>query len=212
MRIADPRSEVRPETAKRLAEQLEFVSALVAKDSSAQLLNSYLLGEHYFRLGRNDFAALLYYRTIEKSLAERLRRGYQGFDVSKPDYRLLDPDVDRLADRYGQQAMAVFKSNRPIALPWRVQLIEAVIILYLLGDEMLPLANVKGVGAVNHLRRLADIRNQSVLAHGETPVGADDCEKLQKQALVHIRAFWRLHEADHDVDKQIETLRFVTEA
>jgi hypothetical protein len=212
MRIADPRSEVRPETAKRLAEQLEFVRALVAKDSSAQLLNSYLLGEHYFRLGRNDFAALLYYRTIEKSLAERLRRGYQGFDVGKPDYRLLDPDVDHLADRYGEQAMAVFKSNRPIALPWRVQLIEAVIILFLLGDEMLPVASVKGVGAVNHLRRLADIRNHSVLAHGETPVRAGDCDKLRQQALVHLRAFWRLHEVDQDVDKRIETLRFITEA
>ena len=89
IRIADPRSGVRPETARRLGEQLTFVSALVAKDSSAQLLNSYLLGEHYFRLGRNDFAALLYYRTIEKSLAERLRRGYQGFNASKPEYWLL---------------------------------------------------------------------------------------------------------------------------
>jgi hypothetical protein len=211
-RIADPRSELRPETARRLAEQLDFANALVARDSSALLLNSYLLGEHYFRLGRNDFAALLFYRTMEKSLAERLRRGYDGFNVSKPEYRLLDPDTEALASRYGELAMSVFGSNRPVALPWRVQFIEAVILLHLLGDEMLPVAGIKGLSGTRHLRRLADIRNQSVLAHGETAVGAGDCGKLRQQALVHLRAFWRLHEVDHDVDQRIETLRFISEA
>lgn len=212
MRIADPRSELRPETARRLADQLDFVTALVAKDSSARLLNSYLLGEHYYRLGRNDFAALLFYRTIEKSLAERLRQGYGGFDVSAPDYTLLDPDVEGLASRYGDLAMSVFGSNQPIQLPWRVQLIEAVILLHLLGDEMLPSIGIKGRGGIGHLRRLAEIRNQSVLAHGETPVGARECGELRQQALAHLRAFWRLREVDRDVDQRIETLRFITEA
>jgi hypothetical protein len=211
-RIADPRSEVRPETARRLAEQLEFATALVAKDSSALVLNSYLLGEHYFRLGRNDFASLLFYRTMEKCLAERLRRGYSGFNVSKPDYRLLDPDTEALSGRYGELAMTVFGSNRPLALPWRMQFIEAVIMLHLLSDEMLPLAAIKGLGGVRHLRKLADVRNQSVLAHGEIVVGAEDCGKLRQQALVTLRAFWRLHEINHDVDQRIETLRFISEA
>lgn len=211
-RVADPRSELRPETTRRLAEQLDFATALVAKDSSALLLNSYLLGEHYFRLGRNDFAALLFYRTIEKSLAERLRRRYGDFNVSKPDYRLLDPDTEALADGYGELAMTVFGSNSPIALPWRMQLVEAAIMLHLLGDEMLPSAGIRSLSGVGHLRKLADIRNHSVLAHGETAVGAKDCDKLQKQALVHLRAFWRLHEADQNVEQRIGTLRFISEA
>jgi hypothetical protein len=85
-------------------------------------------------------------------------------------------------------------------------------LLHLLGDEMLPVAGIKGLSGTRHLRRLADIRNQSVLAHGETAVGAGDCGKLRQQALVHLRAFWRLHEVDHDVDQRIETLRFISEA
>jgi hypothetical protein len=211
-RIADPRSEIRSATTKKLNSQLNFVAALVAKDRTSLLLNSFLLGKHYFRLGRNDFAALLFYRTMEKSLAERLRRGYNGFDVSNPDYQLLDSDVDGLADRYGEAARVVFGSNAPIALPWRMQFIETAIMLHVLGDEMLPAAGIRDLEGVKHLRALAEIRNRSVLAHGDNVVGAADCEKLHTQALVHLRTFWRLHEADDKLDQRIKTLGFVSEA
>jgi hypothetical protein len=211
-RIHDPRSEVRAETRRRLTSQLDFAGALVAKDRSSLLLNSYLLGEHYFRLGRNDFAALLFYRTMEKSLAERLRRRYNGFNVSKPDYLLLDPDTDGLADRYGELAKTVFGSNGLIALPWRIQFIETVIMLHLLGDEMLAAAGIKDLDGVQHLRKLAEVRNQSVLAHGDNVVGAEDCRNLRGQALVHLRAFWQLHEVGDNLDRRIKTLKFVSEA
>jgi hypothetical protein len=211
-RIADPRSQLRPETARRLNEQVDFAEKLVAKDSSALLLNSYLLGEHYLRLGRHDFAALLYYRTIEKSLAEHLRRGYDGFDVSDPDYSLLDPDTDALAERFGEAANAVFRSDRPVALPWRMQLIEAAIMLFVLDDSILPSIGLQSRGGVQHLRGLAEIRNRSVLAHGETVVSKNGCEDLKKRALLHLRGFWKQHESDQDVDQRIEILRFVTEA
>lgn len=211
-RIADPRSELRPETARRLTEQLEFVTALVAEDRSALLLNSYLLGDHYLPLGRNDFAALLFYRTIEKSAAERLRRGYGGFDVSNPDYRLLDPDVTRLETRYGRLAMSVYDRTSPPRLPWRMGLMDAEIMLLLLGDDMLTSIGIRDVTGLGHLRKLADIRNHSVLAHGDTAVGKKDCETLKNQAKAHLHAFWRLHEADQDIQQRTETLRFITEA
>lgn len=211
-RIADPRSQLRSETTRRLNEQVDFAEKLVAKDSSALLLNSYLLGEHYLRLGRHDFAALLYYRTIEKSLAEHLRRAYDGFDVSDPDYSLLDPDTDALAERFGGAANAIFRSDRPVALPWRMQLIEAAIMLFVLDDSILPSIGLQSRGGVQHLRGLAEIRNRSVLAHGETVVSQDGCDALKKRALLHLRGFWKQHESDQDVDQQIEILRFVTEA
>lgn len=211
-RVADPRSEIRAETARRITSQVDFVGALVAKDRSSLLLNSYLLGEHYLGLGRNDFAALLFYRTMEKSLSERLRRGYGGFNVSKPDYLLLDPDTDVLADRYGELARTVFGSNGMIALPWRMHFIETVIMLHLLGDEMLAAAGTRDIDGIQKLRTLAEVRNQSVLAHGDNVVGADDCEKLQGRAFAHLRAFWRLHEAGDNLDRRIKTLKFVSEA
>lgn len=211
-RIADPRSQLPMKTARRLNEQVDFAEKLVAKDSSALLLNSYLLGEHYFRVGRHDFAALLYYRTIEKSLAEQLRRRYGGFDAGAPDYSLLDPDTDGLTDRFGETAKAIFHSNRPVALPWRMQLVEAAIMLFVLEDPLLPAIGLQSRGGVQHLRGLAEIRNRSVLAHGETVVSKDDCKKLKKRALLHLRAFWGQHEPEPDVDQRIETLRFITEA
>ena len=211
-RITDPRSGLRPETFRRLNEQIDFAEKLVAKDSSALLLNSYLLGEHYFRLGRHDFAALLYYRTIEKSLAEHLRRGYGGFDTGDPDYSLLDPDTDALGERFGETANAIFRRDRPVALPWRMQLIEAAIILFVLDDSILPSIGLQSRGGVQHLRGLAEIRNRSVLAHGETVISKDDCDQLKRRALLHLHGFWKQHEPDQDVDQQIEILRFVTEA
>lgn len=211
-RIDDPRSQLRPETARRLNEQVDFAEKLVAKDSSALLLNSYLLGEHYFRLGRHDFAALLYYRTIEKSLAEHLRRNYDGFDVGKPNYALLDPDTESLADSYGRTAQAIFDSDRPVALPLRMHLMEAAIMLFVLADPMRLSVGLPGHEGVQHLRRLAEIRNQSVLAHGETIVSKDGCEELQKRALLHLRAFWKQYEPGPDVKHRIEILRFITEA
>ena len=210
-RIADTRSQLPAKTKRRLSEQVDFAEKLVAKDSSALLLNSYLLGEHYFRPGRHDFAALLYYRTIEKSLAEHLRRSYGGFDVGDPDYSLLDPDTDGLTDRFGETANTIFHSDRPVALPWRMQLIEAAIMLFVLDDPLLPSMGLQSRGGVQHLRGLAEIRNGSVLAHGETVVSKDDCKKLKKRALLHA-GFWGQHEPEPDVDQRIETLRFITEA
>jgi CRISPR-associated protein (TIGR02710 family) len=209
-RLADPRSGVRPETARRLAEQLDFVEALVAKDGSALLLNFFLLGEHYMGLDRYDFAALLFYRTIEKSFSERLRRHYGGFDMDRPDYALLGSESD-IAERYDAAARKVFGGDRQVALPWKVALVEAVILLHVTGDRMLPVATINGLGGIGHLRKLVDSRNKSVLAHGAQSVTKKQCDELRTRALLNLRAYWRLHESNQDVSDRIETLRFVAE-
>lgn len=211
-RLVDPRSGVRPETTRRLAEQLDFVEALVAKDGAALLLNFFLLGEHYLGVDRFDFAALLFYRTIEKSFSERLRRHYGGFDVEHPDYTLLGLDLDELTSRYGAATSRVFARDRPAALPWRVALVEAMILLHVVDDELLPAATINDLGGVGHVRQLVDGRNRSVLAHGVESVTEQQCKELRARALCNLRAFWRLYQPGQDVDDRIETLRFVAEA
>lgn len=89
---------------------------------------------------------------------------------------------------------------------------EAAIVLFVLEDAMLPAIGIRGLGGLRHLRALADSRNQSVLAHGDTAVSKGNCEKLKQQALVHLRGFWGLREPDQDVDQRIEIVRFITEA
>jgi CRISPR-associated protein (Cas_Cas02710) len=211
-RLADPRSGLRPETAQRLGVQLEFVESLIARDRSAMLLNYFLLGEHYQRFNRNDFAALLYYRTIEVSLAERLRRAYRDFDLEHPDYTLLDPDIDGLTTRYRSATNKLFGGEREAALPWQVALVDALVLLHIVDDELLRAAKINGLGGIGHVRGLVEGRNRSILAHGDKSVTADQCRDLRARAMLNLRAFWRLHHAGQDVEDRIETLRFVDEA
>jgi hypothetical protein len=211
-RIADPRSAVSAQTRARITAQLDFVESLAAKVGSALLLNFYLLGEHYYGLDRYDFAALLYYRTIEKSLSEHLRLRYDGFDVDAPDYARLGRPVAELEARYSAAAGKVFDTDRPAPLPWKVALIEALILLYCVDDELLAATQIKSLGAVSHVRGLVEGRNKSVLAHGDDSVDRKGCEKLRARALLNLRAFWGLHHPDRDLDEWIATLRFVDEA
>jgi CRISPR-associated protein (Cas_Cas02710). len=184
----------------------------VARDRSALLLNFFLLGEYYQRFNRYDFAALLYYRTIEESLSERLRRGYGGFDLEHPDYALLSPDLEDLTTRYQAACNKVFGGDRQAALPWQVALVDALVLLHVLNDELLRLAKINGLGGIGHVRGLVKGRNRSVLAHGDESVTVGQCRDLRARALLNLRAFWALHHAGEDVEERIETLRFVDEA
>ncbi|MGW4794230.1 hypothetical protein ACWEPC_17695 [Nonomuraea sp. NPDC004297] len=210
-RLSDPRSGVRTETIRRLADQLDFITALAAKDGSALLLNFFLLGRHYQDQHRYDFAALLYYRTIEKSLSERLKLRYSGFNTKKPDYALLYPDQDTLASRYGRAAKRAYRSPHPLPLPRDVALVDAVLLLHVLEDELLPAAQIIDFNGIGYIRTLVEGRNDSVLAHGEKSVDTKQCEDLHARALVNLRAFWRLHHTEENVDERIDILRFVTE-
>jgi hypothetical protein len=211
-RLADPRSGVPPQTRAKIAVQLDFVAQLAAKDGAALLLYFYLLGEHYYRLDRFDFAALLYYRAIEKSLSERLRRRYDGFDMERPDYALLGLRAPEIEARYSLAVNRLFGGDKQSPLPRKVALLDALILLDCIGDEMLTAARITGTNGLGYMRRLVDGRNRSVLAHGDDSVTAEQCQQLQGRALVNIRAFWRLHQPGRNVEEWLDTLRFIDEA
>jgi CRISPR-associated protein (TIGR02710 family) len=212
LRIVDPRSAVQSQTRVRITAQLDFVESLAAKTGTALLLNFYLLGEHYNSLDRYDFAALLYYRAVEKSLSEQLRLRYDGFDMDRPDYAKFGRPVAELEALYSAAAGKLFGSDRTSSLPWKVALVDALILLHCVDDEMLAAAQINGLSGVGHMRRLVEGRNKSVLAHGDESVTSDQCRKLQARALLNLRAFWRLHLPRQDLDDLIATLRFVDEA
>jgi CRISPR-associated protein (TIGR02710 family) len=210
-KLLDPRLDLLVETRGRLADQLRFVDRLVDRDGSALLLSFFLLGEHYQTMGRFDFAALLFYRTIEQSLSERLARGYRGFDLEKPDYSLLG-DQEELRLRYLEATRRIAPDGNREALPWTVGLLDAMLLLHVVGDKLLPAADIKDLRGVNHVQKLVKARNRSVLAHGVELVTPEQCDDLRSRALQNLRAFWKLHHFDENVDTRIDTLRFVTEA
>lgn len=209
-KLLDPRLRLLAETRDRLVDQLCFVERLADRDGSALLLTFFLLGKHYQEMGRLDFAALLFYRTIEQSLAERLSRAYGGFNLEKPDYALLSPDQEGLRQRYLAAIRQMFPDGQRENLPWQVGLVDALVLLHIVGDELLPAADIKGLRGVNHVQQLVLTRNRSVLAHGVELVTSDQCDALCARALRNLRAFWKLHRGDENVERRIDALRFVT--
>jgi CRISPR-associated protein (TIGR02710 family) len=213
-RLADPRSRIQSlDTARRLTEQLDFVTTLDGRDGSSMLLNFYLLGEHYLGLDRYDFAALLYYRAIEKSFSLRLQHRY-GFDVHRPDDTVFDLDPAQLASRYAAVANKIFGSRAVKGVPPRLGLVDSLLLLHVVHDELLPAAKILGLDGIRHVRSIAEARNRSVLAHGESSVTAKQCGVLKARALCNLRAYWRMHEqgSGRDLDDRIERLRFVADA
>jgi CRISPR-associated protein (TIGR02710 family) len=210
-KLLDPRLRLLAESRDRLADQLGFVERLADRDGSALLLTFFLLGEHYQEMGRLDFAALLFYRTIEQSLAERLTRNYRGFDLEKPDYTLLGLDREELRQQYLSAVRKLFPENDRDGLPWQVGLVDAMLLLHVIGDQLLPAADIRDLRGVGHMQQLVATRNRSVLAHGVELVTQKQCGALRGRALQNLRAFWKLHHSDENVDERISTLRFVAE-
>jgi CRISPR-associated protein (TIGR02710 family) len=193
----------------RLQEQLTYLDSLaIHPDGTPLLLSFYLLGEHYHRLGRHDFAALLYYRTIENAFTLRLSSRGDGFSCSEPQYALLHDDPTALTDRYRATATAVY-GQEVGSLPLRVGLMDAAILLYILNDQAVRLLNFDSEKALRHLRGVTEARNRSVLAHGTTSIGPELSRQLGSHAVRCLRVCWALVHPDNQPDRLIDTLRFV---
>lgn len=100
--LASPLAGVPGATERLLTRQIEFVRTLISGDASVKVVNFFVLGEHYSKLRRTDFATLLYYRTIEGAFQPRLRLRYGGFDCANPDYALTEVATADLLERYNQ--------------------------------------------------------------------------------------------------------------
>jgi CRISPR-associated protein (TIGR02710 family) len=203
-------TEISQETADRVSGQLEFVRRL-GRDGERDsfLMCFYVLGEHYRELARHDFAALLYYRTIEGCLSRQLERRAAGFSCERPNYSLLTDDVDALQRSYGAVLEHSGRKDPNPALPPSVGLIDAAYLLNVLDDDLIARCHIKGVKALSHLNRLAATRNRSVLAHGEQAVRQTDCVDLGRKARLVLRAYWDDRGAGPPADDIVSSLRFV---
>jgi CRISPR-associated protein (Cas_Cas02710) len=206
--LADPLTQVSVETARRISEQSRFIGQLGKVGDLRGVLNFYVLGEHYRELRRMDFAALLYYRTVEECFQQRFKLRFPGFDTGDARFELTGmPEAD-LLDRFNTLVQEV---GRPAvtALPTKLGLMNAAILLRALDDSLLKRINVRDAKGVSYLMRLTEARNKSVLAHGQRCITPNQCDQLRKLALRCLRGLWSLHQPDEDVDELCATLRFV---
>ncbi|WP_326551930.1 TIGR02710 family CRISPR-associated CARF protein [Micromonospora sp. NBC_01813] len=193
---------------QRITKQLEFAEALAGRDGPTMLLNFFLLGEHYRAQGRHDFAALLYYRSIEKAFEERLSSEF-GLDPVDPDYTKLG-DVDGLAARYAVLTTEVYGEPTP-SLPRKIALMDAMLLLCLKDDAVLKRIGWTTPSSISSMRGVVDTRNRSVLAHGTASVSMEQSVQLSGRAGALMRCFWQVYEPNQNITERIETLRFVSE-
>lgn len=203
-------TEISHQTAARVGRQLAFLRGLssdVGRDGF--LVCYYVLGEHYRELARHDFAALLYYRTVEGCLSRRLESRAAGFTCERPDYALLTADLPGLQAAYAALVAQAGRRDPNSSLPRSVGLMDAAYLLNVLGDDLAARGHVKGAKALSYLNRLASTRNRSVLAHGEQAVTPADCEEIGHKARLLLRAYWSDRAGIQPIDELVEDLRFI---
>jgi CRISPR-associated protein (TIGR02710 family) len=194
-------------TAATVDQQLAFARRLAAGDVTAFVVCFYVLGLHYQQLGRHDFAALLFYRTVEACLTTRLRHRYPGFDPDDCDWAVLgDPNAIRAG--YAEVARSLTPPSSP-ALPGRLTLVAAAVLLVSLGDEMVRRAGLVEVQRLHELRQRTWARNKSVLAHGTESISDVHTESLRKEASGLLSAYWALHGDAGEIEQFCAELRFI---
>ncbi len=170
------------------------------------LLCFYVLGRHYHSLGRQDFAALLFYRTIEGCLARRLEQRYPGLDTDRLDLSLLG-DKDQVKQGYVDLTRRM--GDESASLSKRLALMSSAILLGSLGDELAVRCGLADAAGLLELRDLTRTRNKSVLAHGFETVATSDTLALERSASGLLRAYWALHGDGNDLDQLCAQLRFL---
>ena len=193
----------------KLEHQLTYLTRLVA-DTDARpraLLASYhMLGGHYDDLGRHDFAALLFYRTIESTLQSRLELAH-GIDASEPDYSGL-PEGTR--ERWAE-LNAIIYGGEPATFdqPYKLGLMASVVLLAALSDPLITRVKLGEVKGLQNLRRLSDTRNRSVLAHGHETIQPAQLHQLRHLAGEFVTAIDALHPGEFAGADSVDRLRFI---
>lgn len=207
------RRELTAVTAARIDRQLGFASKLVEGDESAFVVCFYVLGLHYQQLGRHDFAALLFYRTIEACLTTRLRRAREGFDPDACDLSLFG-DPATLRQRYAAVFRSLPSTTPPSTSqkspPAKLTLFAAALLLAALDDELARRSGLVEPARLDELRERTLARNKSVLAHGTKSISGSSTESLRVEAAMLLHVFWDMHgHPGVDLDVLCADLRFV---
>ena len=193
----------------QLDAQLRFVDRLVAEERSARVMTLFLLGDANMLAGRYDFSALLFYRTIEASIASRIEHRYSDFLCEEPDYTKIDADVDALRARFRAAAKEVIPNEENFDLPRKIGCFDGALLLRAERDELLEQAQFGEVKALARLRNHTTTRNRSILAHGYQSVKEKDCKELRAPAERLLGAYWTLNKEAIPFKKAIEELRFL---
>jgi hypothetical protein len=166
-----------------LEARIEALDAVARGDEFALVATFLELAQRYRERGRHDFACLLAYRSIEALVHLGLKRKGNGrFDARKPSYPELG-DATTLEHAFCEASRALGHVG-VAALPHRVGLFDGFLLLCLVdGVEKRFTPPLTLMRAMKAVKTLAEKRNSSVLAHGQTNLGPNDSQHLLHQAV-----------------------------
>ena len=139
-----------------------------------------------------DSATLLLYRLLEMIGQRRL--AIYGIDVAKADYSNIKYDSKKLPkiakaakeDRlelYREEVVGIkeqiFGSCKNRYLSEQISLLEGFIYLAALKDEIMTVDGMDAINKLKHLRSVVYLRNNSIFAHGFTPVNKTNYLKFK---------------------------------
>ena len=194
---------------RRLEKQTVFLQKLAPESRNEMLLSYFLLGLHYQRQGRHDFATLLFYRTIEGCFDVHLASTYAGFDTNEPDYSKLPGDQGDLVEAYDSLALDVWGESGRTGLPGKIGFMNAALLLAAVEDGLLEKVGMNSVRGLKRLQKIGAIRNQSVLAHGFERITEEQSQTLNKIAENIFEHFWGFHGDGTSLEETYAPLQFV---
>jgi hypothetical protein len=190
----------------KLQHQLSFLKNLVLKRTNNPIdcINFYLLGQHYIS-NHFDFAVLLFYRCIENIFKSILEFNYKNFKFDNPNFNLLFNEdiknIKSLTKKFNETSLKLLKWETK-KLPSKLTFMNSAILLYILDkdfiDEVIQESGSKE--GINYgedkyskfftsLKETADLRNYSILAHGNSNLNEFDCSLLRAKSGILLKLY-----------------------
>ena len=157
-----------------------------------------------------DSATLLLYRLLE--MIEQRRLSHYDIDVSKAEFSSMKYDEEKMPmmkgiteakrlDIYKEEIAEikkkVFGKCNSTYLPEQISLLDGYIHLSALRDEIMISGKGDYLGKLKRLRSVVYLRNNSIFAHGFSPVSREDYEKFKEFVLLLFRQFCELEQIDY---------------
>lgn len=162
--------------------------------------------------GKYDSATLLLYRILE--MIEQRRLFHYGIDVSRADFMNMKYDTEKLPMMKGkskeeclelykeeivQIKIKVFGKCNGSYLFEQISLLDGFIHLAALRDEIMMMGNGDSIAKLKRLRSMVYLRNNSIFAHGFSPVSKEDYNKFKGFVLALFQQLCELEKVDYAV-------------
>jgi len=206
---------------EKMKKQLEVLNTLKTihkennkQEHKAHIFNNigYLIANLYQnamrreRQGKYEMASLLLYRILE--VIEQKRLWNYGIDTANADYSKLSMDSDVLLEKINRIREKIYDFDKCTHLDKQIGLLAGFILLAALQDDIIRTQKPgKEIGFLNELRRVAEIRNNSIFAHGYEFINYEKYNDLKKVVEKYINKLCELEGIN--IDELFELCEFI---